>query len=524
MATTTPRGSQAEVIALLASPDAHGGAPVERVETHASIVFLAGDRAYKLKRAVRYDYLDFSTLERRRQCCEAELRINRRAAPSLYRRVVPVTREVEGHLALDGAGTPVEWLVESRRFDQSLLFDRLAARGALDPALMRPLGAAVAAFHAGADVRRDHGGAGSMAWVLDGNAAALRADASGALDAGLVATLVSASRAALQRDGTVLDRRRADGSVRQCHGDLHLGNLVLLDGQPTLFDAIEFNDELSCVDVFYDLAFLLMDLWQRRLPSHANAVFNGYLAATADFDGLALLPLFLSARAAIRAKTQLTAAVLADSLPRQRELRESARGYLAQAAHLLRPSRPSLVAIGGLSGTGKSTLARALAPSLGPAPGAVVLRSDELRKRMCGVPELSPLGPQGYTAEVSRMVYDTLVSHAAAIVRAGHTAIVDAVYMDPADRTALEQAAARAGVPFAGLWLEAAEPVLIDRIARRAADASDADPSVIRMQCARDPGTITWARIDAGGDVADVQTQAVKRVHAVVLDGIRLAA
>jgi aminoglycoside phosphotransferase family enzyme/predicted kinase len=520
----TAATGQAEVVAFLASPSTHAGAPVEQVETHASIVFLAGERAFKLKRAVRYDYLDFSTVDRRRAFCEAELRINGRLAPAIYRRVVAVTRELEGPLALGGAGIPVDWVVEMSRFDQEDLFDRLAARGRLELALMRPLAAAIAAFHSTAERRFDHGGMAGLRWVIDSNATALRETGAGVLDEALCASLLSSSRAALQRDGARLDRRRAEGFVRQCHGDLHLRNIVLRDSVPTPFDAIEFNDEIACIDVLYDLAFLLMDLWRRDLPAHANAVLNGYLSATVDFDGLALLPLFLSCRAAIRAKTSLSAAALATELPRQRELRDLAREYVAAAVQLLRPPRPSLVAIGGFSGTGKSTLASSLAPALGPVPGAVVLRSDEIRKRLCGVPALSRLGPQGYTAEVSRAVYETLVSHASAIVRAGHTAIVDAVFTDSADRAAVEHAAKSATVPFTGLWLQAAEPVLIERVQRRSADASDAGPAIVRMQCARDAGTIVWNRLDASVDAGTLRQQAARLLDAQIREGVTFAA
>jgi aminoglycoside phosphotransferase family enzyme len=278
---------QAEVIDFLSSPATHGGAAVERIETHASIVFLAGASAFKLKRAVRYDYLDFSSVERRRRLSDAELQINSRAAPQIYKRVIPVTRDARGRLALGGDGVPVDWVLEMRRFDQDCLFDRLAERGALDLGLMRPLGAEVAAFHADADRRTDRGGASAIGWVINGNAVAFRDEGAGVLDAQQCAALLSASRAALERHRGLLDRRRADGFVRQCHGDLHLRNIVLFDGLPTLFDAIEFNDDLACIDVHYDLAFLLMDLWKRRLPQHANAVFNGYLAAT----GAAVVPL-----------------------------------------------------------------------------------------------------------------------------------------------------------------------------------------------------------------------------------------
>jgi hypothetical protein len=501
---------QTEVVEFLSSPATHGGGPVERAETHASIVFLAGPVAFKLKRAVRYDYLDFSTADRRRTFCEAELRINRRAAPAIYRRVLPITREARGQLALGGDGAPIDWVIEMNRFDQDGLFDRLSERGALDLALMRPLGSEVAAFHAGAERCTDHGGANAMGWVINGNAGAFRADGAEALEATLSTSL--------------LDRRRADGFVRRCHGDLHLRNIVLFNGVPTLFDAIEFNDELACVDVHYDLAFLLMDLWKRRLPQHANAVFNGYLAANADFDGLAALPLFLSCRAAIRAKTALSAAALAADAQAQQQLHATAREYLDAAVQLLRPSRPALVAIGGMSGTGKSTLARSLAPWVGPVPGAVVLRSDEIRKRLCGVGELTRLAPNGYTDDVSRRVYDTLASHAADVVRAGHSAVVDAVFMSPGDRVAIEQAAAAAGVPFVGLWLQAPAAVLVDRVERRGADASDADAAVIRMQLARDPGAVTWNPIDASSEPDAIRRQSVRLIASLVDRGVTRAA
>ena len=187
----------------------------------------------------------------------------------------------------------------------------------------------------------------------------------------------------------MLERRRESGFVRQCHGDLHLRNIVLLDGRPTLFDGVEFNDEIACTDVLYDLAFLLMDLWRRRLPRHANTVWNRYLVETADFDGVSLLPLFLSCRAAVRAKTSATAAQLQHDVQRRNELEGMAREYLAMAERLLHPPHPCLVAVGGFSGSGKSTLALSLAPSVGAVPGAVVLRSDETRKRLCGVPLLA---------------------------------------------------------------------------------------------------------------------------------------
>ena len=336
-----------------------------------------------------------------------------------------------------------------------------------------------------------------MAWVVDGNAAGFAEQGSGILDPRACAELTRGSRQQLERHARLLDARRDGGSVRQCHGDLHLRNIVLLDGRPTLFDAIEFNDEIACADVLYDLAFLLMDLWRRRLFRHANAVWNGYLAEARDFGGIGLLPLFLSCRAAVRAKTSATAAALQVDPPRRRELEEMARDYLEMAQGLLQPPPACVIAIGGFSGSGKSTIARSLAPLVGAVPGAAVIRSDEIRKQLCGVDPLQRLGAEGYTSDINRRVYETMAERAVAVVAGGHAAIVDAVYARPDDRETIGRVAAGAHAPFAGVWLEAPESVLIARSERRRQDASDADADVIRGQLARDPGAITWFRIDA---------------------------
>jgi aminoglycoside phosphotransferase family enzyme/predicted kinase len=510
---------QTGVIDFLAAPSTHAGAAVERIDTHASIVFLAGARAYKLKRAVRFDYLDFSTSERRRTLCEAEVRLNRRTAPTLYCGVVAVTRQDDGTYALGGNGSPVDWLVEMNRFPQEALFDRLASVGALGIELMSPLAAAIADFHASAEHRSDHGGKAGMSWVIEGNAAGFAEFGRSCLDPSAASRVTDDSWRELDRRAEILERRRESGFVRQCHGDLHLRNIVLLDGSPTLFDGVEFNDQISCTDVFYDLAFLLMDLWRRRLPRHANTVWNRYLVETADFDGIPLLPLFLSCRAAVRAKTSATAARLQRDARRRSELEGMAREYLAMAEQLLHPPQACLVAVGGFSGSGKSTLALGLAPSIGAAPGAVALRSDETRKRLCGIPLLQRLGAEGYSSHVSERVYSTVAEHAALVLRAGHSVIVDAVFARAADRRVIEQVAEAASVPFIGLWLDAPESLLVDRTTRRRNDASDADASVIRLQRAQDIGDIRWCRLDASASAASVLSSATDRVRGQI-DGV----
>jgi aminoglycoside phosphotransferase family enzyme/predicted kinase len=512
---------QTAVIELLGAPATHGGAAVQRIDTHISTVFLAGARAWKLKRAVRLDYIDASTADRRKALCEKEVQLNRRTAPALYRGVVAVTREADGSLALGGSGTPVDWVVDMNRFDSDALFDRLAERGRLELAAMAPLATAIATFHAAAEPRRDHGGASGMRWVIEGNARGFAEFGSGVLDGGVTARVTAESLRRLEACATLLDSRRDAGFVRQCHGDLHLRNIVLYDGQPTLFDAVDFNDEIACVDVLYDLAFLVMDLWRRHLPAHANAVWNGYLLDTGDVGGISLLPLFLSCRAAIRAKTSVTALRVQAESARAGELQQTAREYVGMAERLLRPPSPCLVAIGGLSGTGKSTLARRLAPFLGAVPGAIVLRTDEIRKQICGVPTLTRLGADGYTSAITEKVYATAAERANRVLRGGHCVIVDAVFSGEEQRRTVEDVARGADVPFVGLWLSAPAQTLLERLRHRQHDASDADAAVLQMQLTQHTEASSWQTVDAGRSSESVLGDARSLVNDYTNDAVR---
>ena len=491
---------QSAVLALLSDPATYGPGTdgVERIDTHGAIVFLAGTRAYKVKRAVAYPYMDFSTLEKRRETCRRELAINRRSAPDLYLAVVPVTRTEDG-LQLDGDGAPVEWVVVMRRFDQDQLLSKLAENGALAPEVMTALADSVARFHDTAEPRRDRAaGAEAMTWVVreNGEEFAERGDL---FDAAAARAMTDRGLAQLRRHGALLDDRAAGGKVRLCHGDLHLRNVVLLDGRPTLFDAIEFNDAIACIDVVYDLAFLLMDLEHRDLRPYANLVLNRYLQRRDETKALALLPLFLSARAAVRAKVAASLEAVAQNAQDKAARQAEAEAYFARAGRYLDPPPPRLVAVGGLSGTGKTTLARALAPDLGASPGALHLRSDVLRKQLAGVGELDRLPPESYTAEASDAVYGALATKATQALAAGQAVVVDAVFARPEERDAIEAVARQAGVRFDGLWLEAAAETLKARVTDRRGDASDATAAVVERQLAYTLGTLSWHRLAAGG-------------------------
>ena len=486
------------------------------VTTHISKIFLAGERVFKLKRAVRFAYVDFSTPELRLAACESELALNRRTAPSLYLAVRRITRAADGTIGFDGDGILIDAVVEMRRFDQTGLFDALALRNALTPRLIADLAHRIAVFHAAAAVSMTGGGAKAMQGVLAVNEQSLCATA--LVPSGIADDLSNRFRAALQRHRPLLDKRRDAGKVRRCHGDLILRNICLIKGVPVLFDCLEFNEDLATIDVLYDLAFLVMDLTHRDQADHANGLFNRYFDETNESDGLALMAFFMSVRAAVRAHVTAAQAqemLGSDAGPVTRE----ARAYFDLASLLLARPAPRLMAIGGYSGTGKSTIATALAPNLGVPAGARVLSSDRIRKRLHSVPAEQPLPPEAYAPEISARVYATLRDEASEALGAGVSVIADAVFDRPGEREAIEAIARRTCVPFTGLWLDAPAHTLAQRITVRTHDASDATLEVLGRQMQHDPGVLTWFRTDARRPVpvivADVLALLQKSIAAI---------
>ena len=453
------------------------------IETPISWVFLYADRALKLKKPVDFGFLDFTSLDKRRWAAERELEFNRATAPDLYRAVHAVVRRPGGALALGGDGEIVEWALEMARFDETAVLAEQPGVVAGDFA--EALGRQIARMHLGAPAGRRGGGAAGLRYVADSNASHLR-HLSDRLGSQAVERLIADTEAAILARAGLLDERAGQGLARCCHGDLHLGNIVLREGRPVPFDCIEFNDALSEIDVLYDLAFLLMDLGFRGQAEGANRVLNGWLDQAARgfsglWSGLACLGLFQSVRAGVRAHVSGHAGDFA-----------TARRYLAAAqAHLEAPA-PRLTAVGGLSGSGKSTFARALAPSMAPPPGAVVLRSDEIRKRLWRRSPTEQLPPDAYTKEMSARVYAEMLKAARACLAAGWPVILDAVFLRQSERTAAEALAARARVGFEGVWLQADPDVMRARVATRRGDASDADVQVLELQLSQHPGEIAW--------------------------------
>jgi len=475
--------SQAEAAAFLSRLS--GAAPVE---THISAVYVGRDTAWKLKKGVALGFLDFTRIEDRERFCRRELDLNRPHAPGIYRDVVPLTRGPDGALREGGEGAAVEWVLRMAPIPPGDFLDRVAPT----PALLDAVADAVAAMHLAAP-REATDAPAALAAILEGN---VRSARRAGLPPARVEAWAAAARTALSRAAPALAARGGTGFVRRCHGDLHLGNLCLWEGRPTLFDALEFDEALATIDVGYDLAFLLMDLDLRHGRAAANRVLNRYVARTGDAGLVAGLPVWLSLRAMIRAHVEAARGSDPDAL-------------LAAAEAHLRPAPARLVAVGGLQGTGKSTLARALAPALGRCPGALVLRTDEIRKRRFGVAPEQRLPPDAYAEAVSREVHAEMFALADQALAGGQAVILDAVFLDPAQRRAAEAPARALGLAFDGLWLEAPLEVLRARLAARKNDASDADEAVLLRAAKADPGPIAWHRIAADDGVAAAAAAAI---------------
>ena len=465
----------------------------KRVDTHASIVFLGKDRVFKVKRAVRLPFLDYSTLEKRRQACEEELIVNRPFAPKIYRRTVPITHG-DGGLEIGGRGPVIEWAVEMSRFDDSKTFDHLARAGGVTPELAETLAGTLHAAHQRAGVADGSSWLASISGIIDRNTQMFRNEAE--LPTDTVERLDALSHQRLAECRDLLRARASGGLVRRCHGDAHLGNIVLIDEQPILFDAIEFDPVIATTDVLYDLAFPVMDFCHYGLTICANRLLNGYLQTnwTENGNALRLLPLFLSMRAAIRANVLFNKRRLSPDHDAA-----DARAYFDLALRCLMPARPSLIAVGGKSGTGKSVLARAIAPLLSPLPGAVLLRSDVIRKELFGVDPLTALPEAAYTAEITARVYRTLLERSRTVIEQRFSAVMDAAFLKEAERGELSIAVQKMSADFRPVFLTADLAVRLDRIRSRRRDASDATAEIATGQEDYEIGTIDWPIVDASG-------------------------
>jgi aminoglycoside phosphotransferase family enzyme/predicted kinase len=480
------------LIAALRAPACypHVVEQVELLQTHISCILLAGNYAYKIKKPVNLGFLDFSTLAARRFYCEEELRLNRRTAPGLYLDVIPISGS-ESAPVLGGGGPAIEYTLRMRRFGQDALLDRMARRGALAPQHIDALALGLARFHEGierAGPEREFGSAGRILAPALQNFEQMRELVSAKTDLALLARLgdwTAREHAAL---AAAFEARKREGWVRECHGDLHLGNIALLDGVPTPFDGIEFSADLRWTDVMNEVAFLMMDLFDHRLPRLAFRFLNAYLERTGDYAGLRVLRFYLVYRALVRAKVSCMRAHQAGMAAReQSEIEQEYRRHLHLAERLAAPRHAALLIMHGLSGSGKTTIAQGLLEAL----GAVRLRSDVERKRLFGLAAEarsdSGLDAGLYAPGASERTYAHLAGLARELLAARYPVIVDAAFLRRSWRDRFAELARGAGAAFAIAACTVPPATLRARVAlreRAARDASEAGLAVLERQLA----------------------------------------
>lgn len=483
--------TQSALLAALEAGQVSGiGRIAQRIDTHLSHVFLTGAFAFKLYRAVQMPFVDLTRASDRASACRGEIEWNGGRARRLYLRAAPIVRSNNG-FALGEGGEPetdiVDWIVQMHQFISHDQFDRMAAAGALTIEDIEDAAAMVAQTHASAP-RREGGDLASTLSTLR------QTCAQGAQRSGSAVSWQSRMdqlESEYARFAPLLEARRGAAKVRRVHGDLHLRNLCVFQDEVTAFDAITFDEALASCDVLYDLAFLLMDLRHVDLPRHANAALNLYWDASGEDEAaLGLMPFFMSLRACVRMAVALEAG------------RESeAEAYARLSGDLLTPT-PSwpVVALGGLSGTGKSALAKELAPSLPGPAGARILRSDILRKRLMGILASARADAQAYAPAERARVYRELIAAGLAAHGSGASVILDATFQTPAARSI---AASAFGSRLRGYWLHAPLATRLSRISQRVHDASDADVGVAAAQREADDLEADWRRLDATRSLRD---------------------
>lgn len=510
----SPADHDTLVNALLGSltADSELGAP-QRIETHISSVILIGDFAYKIKKPVDYGFLNFASLERRRHFCEEEIRLNGRLAPQIYLDVVPITRSVAAP-TLDGDGEPIEYAVRMRRFSQDALMSRLAEVHSLPLETMDAVAQQVADFHAGAaraSQDSEFAAPEAVFFPVAENFDTLRPLISNPDSAAQLHQLEQWSRAQYALLHERLAERGAAGWVRECHGDMHLGNMALIDDAVVIFDGIEFNDRMRWTDVLGDVGFLAMDLDDRGLPAHANRFLNSYFERTGDYAALPLLNFYRVYRAMVRAKVAALRLGQELTTVEHDQVLEEYHSYADLAERYTRPTSPVLCITHGLSGSGKTTVAGLVVERY----GMLRVRSDVERKRLYGLTSSAKSGSginAGiYNAEATHDTYTRLADIAETTVRAGFSVVIDAAFLKAWQRQMFAELAARLDTPFAILDIEVPLPKLRERLTRRQAhggDASEADLAVLERQLVnRDPlaGDELGSRCVVRADLPDIE-------------------
>ena len=461
----------------------HAVTELRVIETHASWVILTGAWVYKIKKAVNFGFLDYSTLEKRRSSCQEELRLNRRFAPQVYIDVIAIAGTFE-QPSLQAGGEPIEYAVRMRQFPQSGLLSTLAAQHALTAEHIDALAALVPAMHAAVSIADEHAGYGLPDdihhWVME-NFDHIRPALRKPQQRQQLDTLECWCRQEFDSKRILMGQRRGDGFVRECHGDLHLGNLAIIEGAITPFDGLEFNPQLRWIDVISEVAFLVMDIHDRGYPRLSSRLLNVYLQHTGDYSGLALLRYYLVYRALVRAKVAILRLAQARSTLDEQDAWYEYASYMELASRYVEPPLPVLIITHGVSGSGKSFYAARLAEQL----GAIQLRSDLERKRLHGYPAeadtQSGIKAGLYSAAASERTYGQLALLAGTVIGAGYPVIIDATFLQAARRERFRLLSRSLAVPFVLLHFEADRDTLHARIRSRQSAGEDPSEAGIKV-------------------------------------------
>jgi len=478
-------GKQSRLITSLLRPEAylHSVSSIELLETHISWVILTGTFAYKIKKPLRLDFLDFSTLQRRRHYCEEELRLNRRMAPSLYLNVVPICGSDENPV-VDGEGSAIEYALKMRQFPQSAQLDKQLDAGALSEIDMQDLAGTIAAYHCAAnklEYECDEDSVRQVRAPMLDNFPPLRS----ITDLKAVQHVQDWTEESLcQLEPTLIERHR-NGFVRECHGDLHLANLVRLSSGIVAFDCVEFSAALRNIDVVSDIAFLVMDLVARARQDLAAILVNRYLECTGDYSGMSVFGLYFVYHCLIRAKVAAIRSAERREMTGQLHDIEQLKHYLAVAVRWIKRPEPRLIAMHGYSGSGKTWLSTQLLSGL----PAIRVRSDIERKRLLGLGEMassdSKPGQGAYTDFARSGVYERMVEIIEGLLGTGYSVIADASFLKRSDRELVMALAERNDVPLAFVDTSVDNDELVRRLQDRSSasdDVSEANTRVLQYQ------------------------------------------
>lgn len=470
----------------------HPIAEFQLIETHISWVLLTGPYAYKIKKAVDFGFLDYSTLEKRKFWCDEELRLNRRTAPELYLEVMEISGSIEQpHINQNSAieEPVIEYAVKMHQFPQHALLSQTLARDELTAPHIKALAKTIADFHATIEIATPESPYGTIETIAHPIHENFSQIAERISSPDLLARLQVIKRndtALLQRERKLFEQRKRDGFIRDCHGDLHLNNILLLDGKPQLFDCIEFNPQLRIIDVMSEVAFLVMDLQEHEQPELANLFLNSYLQQSGDYAGIQLLRFYLCYRAMVRAKVvTIRLGQAGITSQEEQDIQHAFSTYLELAENFGKSAKPHIYITHGLSGSGKTSLTEQLMQHL----GAIRIRSDIERKRLFGIePDETGDPAKIYTENASRKTYQHLIELVTAITAGGYPVIVDATFLQQSERERFRILAENLEVPFTILHFHARPEVLSQRIQKRGVigkDASDADLQVLQGQLNR---------------------------------------